>query len=179
MVASNSRSSLLLPRRVSNASMDKVAAAKPQKAPLLKAIKKGATKAKVRFSDAPTRVIAQKDETTTNVNATWYQPKDYAIIKYELLTSIHAITKVFKQQNTTPLDLDKHCLRGIETGISGDLNKRRKVRIRTTLQSVLEQQRRQRMVGASDPLALADVSLQCSQDARESAVSVGQLDSKL
>ena len=175
-------------RRVSNASIDKLAAqakkssASSKRSPL-KAVKKGATKAKaVRFSDSNkiiSRNVKFTNTTTSEELPTWYQPRDYAIVKYEILRSISAITKVFKNENTTPLDLEQHCLRGIETSISSDLYQRRKQRIRSTTKGVLEHQRLQRLAGLSDPNSLRAVSLKCSREAQESAVSVGKLDAQL
>lgn len=165
-------------RRVSSiACMDKMEGKKGVK---VLPVKKGATKAKVRFSDAkkviPRKVAVLEPE---EEKATWYQPRDYAVIKYEILKSIHAINKVFKQESAAPLDLEKHCLRGIETAISSDLDKRRKHRIANRLHWVLEQQEFQRSIGVSDPLAISAISMQCSQESQESAVSVGKLDSQL
>lgn len=176
--------------RVSNASIDKLAARSGKrsaaKAAPLKAVKKGATKAKaVRFSEASKVIIDRNaakqstEEEKAEPNATWYQNRDYAIIKYEILASIKAITKVFKNESTSPLDLEQHCLRGIETSISSDLYLRRKHRIRSTLKGVLEHQRLQRLAGLSDPNALRNVSLKQSEEAQESAFSVGKLDACL
>ena len=154
-------------RRVSNASIDKLAAQARKRV-----VKKGTRAKAVRFSDS-TKVIARK----ANIAAeAWYQPKDYAVIKHDLLGSIHAISQVFQG---AALDLSEHCLRGIETSISADLHQRRKTRIQTTTQSVLEQQRQQRLKGVSDPQALRAISERCTQEAQESALSVGKLDSQL
>lgn len=77
------------------------------------------------------------------------------------------------------LDLSEHCLRGIETGISNEIYQRRKIRIHTTTQSVLEQQRIFRFLGVeSDPHILRDVSTQCSHSAQESARAVALLDAE-
>ena len=77
------------------------------------------------------------------------------------------------------LDLSEHCLRGIETGISNEIYQARKIRIHTTTQSVLEQQRIFRFLGLeSDPHILRDVSARCSQQAQVSARAVALLDAE-
>lgn len=165
-----------LARPSSYASMPKVS---PVKQSARKAIKKGATKAKaVRFSKATPKIIAT-DIVNDGEYACWYLPQDYARVKLGILTSIQAITSVFKQSTPSYLDLSEHCLRGIETGISNELYRTRKHRIYTTKHSVLEQQRLQRILGVSDPLAIRSVSLQCSHAAQESAEAAAKLDSQL
>ncbi|CAB9523974.1 expressed unknown protein [Seminavis robusta] len=169
-------------RRTSYASFPKDGGAKKAprgsvKTPVIK--KTRTTKVKtVRFAAAAKVTNRHQIVQSEDLPNAWIQRKDYAHIRMGILSSIQAITSVFSS-NETSLDLSQHCLRGIETGISAELYKRRKLRIKSTLLGVLEQQRVQRAIGISDPLALRAISLQCSLGAQESARSVGQLDSKL
>jgi hypothetical protein len=147
--------------------------------------KKGSTKAKgVSFAPIPKVTNRHEIVTMEDMPNAWYQPQDYRRIRYGLLSSIQAISNVFNnnmqaEHEQPPLDLSEHCLRGIETGISAELHRRRKLRIKSVTQKVLEQQRFQRAMGVQDPQALAAVSVLCSMGAEESARSVGQLDSRL
>lgn len=132
----------------------------------------------VRFAaDTELEAVITKPRSLTReeLPLTWYQKEDYACIKLGIVHSIHAIAKVFS--SSTVLDLDRHCLRGIETGISPDLYQQRKRRIQLTLSKVLEQQRAWKTLGLTvDPQVLRKASLQASQEAQESASAVGKLD---
>ena len=152
--------------------------------------KAGATKAKVVRFAPPDKIVSVTNRHNLvqpeDMPQAWYQPEDYVHIKLDILTSIQAIgsffsTEVNDEVNDTvappTLDLSEHCLRGIETGISNEIYQRRKIRIHTTTQSVLEQQRIFRCLGVeSDPYILRAISTLCSKSALESARAVAQLD---
>jgi len=128
-------------------------------------------------TELETVITKPRSLTREELPLTWYQKEDYACIKLGIIHSIHAIAGVFSSATLGELDLDKHCLRGIETGISPDLYQQRKRRIQSTLSKVLEQQRALKTLGLTvDPQVLRNASLEASKEAQESAAAVGRLD---
>lgn len=148
----------------------------------VKAIKKSRNSVKVRFA-AEHKIMAYPNRHSEvhqeDIPNAWYQPEDYLRVKIDILNSIETLTRVFANDKRVVIDLSQHCLRGIETGISTELSQRRKQRIQKTTQSVLEQQRIQRLIGYSDPETLRAVSVRSTKEAQESAAAVAKLDSKL
>jgi hypothetical protein len=81
--------------------------------------------------------------------------------------------------NIADLDQDKYCLRGLEEIQRKRNNKKVKERVKNTIQSVLEMQRHQRLMGILDPKGIQVFACACSKKAREQALLLAKIDRKI
>jgi len=110
----------------------------------------------------------------------WYNQNEYIEFKRDANKTLDAYAKV--QGDLSLLDLNKHCLRGLEAHISKDILKLRKSAMRSAIHAVLVEQARLKATSArpasanSNAAAISAVSRMLSKGASEYARSMGSLD---
>jgi hypothetical protein len=106
----------------------------------------------------------------------WYQREDFTCFRQERLQTMKALQMA--QGETSSLDPDKYCLRGLEeTVVSMSPYARERRRQQTSIvRMVLEAQTEQRQKGVYDPENIKMLSMVLSKVARDRAVEIGRLD---
>lgn len=140
------------------------------------------TKRSVRFAGATgdktivCPVVQEQDR--TNV---WYQNHEFYRIRNEILASLQVFAGLFKgtcDGSDSFVDMSQHCLRGIETAVSAELNLARQQRIQQTKHVVFYQQTLHKMAGVNDPDTIGVLASRAAREAHEAAASAGLLDWK-
>jgi hypothetical protein len=113
----------------------------------------------------------------SELEQTWYQPKDYQDFKQDNRTTLNALHQV--QGQLCQLDPQQHCIRGLEAHVNDQILRLRQTRIRSNVQVVLDQQRSQQLHGMKDETMISAVSMMFSKQSRQHALSMGALDQSL
>ena len=141
--------------------------------PLTPTLKKTAKKQKsVRFGGENS--VLFRHATDGELRQSWYQSKDYEDFQKDTKNTINALKEA--HGNIIFLDANEHCIRGLEAHISSDILRLRQMRIRSTVQMVLDQQKARRLHNVSDPNMISAVSMIFSRQSRNMALSMGALD---
>ena len=132
---------------------------------------------RVRIAEHRNTVLFRHVPESELKQSCWYQSKDYADFKQQSRQTLDALQQA--DGNLSLLNANEHCIRGLEAHVSRDVLQLRQMRIRSTVQVVLDQQQVQRLHGIKDPLLLGAVSMMFSKQSRQTALSMGALDNAL
>jgi hypothetical protein len=125
----------------------------------------------VNFADPQIKTI---DTELGEAPQLWYSLKDYNQINRKNQYEIRALKKAVV--NETALDEQEYCVRGLEHKLSIQAQLQRQINTFSVIQSVLDEQRRQRELGVKDPTRLAFKSKRQSQESCELALERAKLD---
>ena len=131
-------------------------------------------KKSVRFCDRTS--VAYRHASAEDLQKAWNQRSDVASIKQGIRHSMRALGEANGKLHQ--LDTNEHSFRGLESGISPTINKLRKMWVRTSKKSVLEEQRNQKASGIIDMQRLGEIARIASKDAVRCAVKMGILDAR-
>jgi hypothetical protein len=131
-------------------------------------------KKSVRFSNINT--VAFRHASKEDLQQAWNQQEDIEAIKTGIRGDIEAVHAV--NGRLSQLDQSAHCYRGLETGISMDIYKLKKIWVKTTRQKVMDEQQMQKNLGIFDPERLSLASQASSSDATRTAAQIAELDFK-
>ena len=131
-------------------------------------------KKSVRFSERTT--IAYRHVSQEDLQQAWNQRSDIANIKNGIRRSMRALEQADGKLHR--LDTQEHDFRGLESGISPTIHKLRKMWVKTTKQSVFDEQRSQKASGVVDMHRLGEIARLASKEAVRCAVKMGLLDAR-
>lgn len=138
--------------------------------------KKKVKRRSVRFTTKNDKTFSYPPVQEADRPYVWYQNYDYYQIRKEMLQSLKVFEGLFNGISGHTVNMNEHCLRGMETAVSMELYETKQRRIINTKQVVLYQQNLHKMAGISDPERIGIMAAQAAQEAQEAATATGTLD---
>jgi hypothetical protein len=126
-------------------------------------------KTRVRFSEPEIRVVTAPLGETWLL---WYSHEDFTAFEREDRLMVRSIRK----GNIPFTCTEEACLRGLEHKLSIRAQIEKETNRVTVIQSVLDEQRRQRELGQKDPSRIQSESFKASKKAKECALERARLD---
>jgi hypothetical protein len=105
----------------------------------------------------------------------WYKREEYRSIQEDIQTTALSVYLGVSDL----IQSEEFCIRGLEANLSPKVGKSRLLRRQIVVESVLFEQRTQKMQGIQDPYTIGELSQLLSSDASQEALQLAVLDAQL